>query len=246
MCIFGGYSIVITVTGKLTLLLALLVSVLPGLAAAQSAEAFPTVHVDAKTLRVQEKAEYLFVNGRFDRAFFIYRNELAPIGDKYSQYMVGYMYEMGKSVGRDLPKAAAWYRLAAERSTPEFVQEHDRLVAKLDAAERARADRWYSALRTEVGDLAVLMKIVREDYEKLRNRTGSRLSSDSSPIAVIEMRQPAGAGSGDYYTRIEKRIEQRLAYIVKQTRIEITDLDVDTVDLDLVEEAVYAHIKASQ
>ncbi|NIV17288.1 MAG: hypothetical protein GWN47_02525 [Woeseiaceae bacterium] len=236
----------ITLVRKLACLFALLIAVQPGLVAAQSAESFPTVHVDANTVRVQEKAEYLFVNGSFDRAFFIYRNELAPIGDKYSQYMVGYMYEMGKSVERDLAKAAAWYRLAAERGTPEFVQEHDKLLARLDAAERDRADRWFAAMRSEVGDLAVLMKIVRQDYEKLRERTGSRLSSDSSPISVIEMRQPAGATSGNYYTRIEKRIEERLAYIVRHTKIEIVDLDVNEVDLDLIEEAVYTHLKAGQ
>ena len=155
------------------------------------------------------------------------------------------MYEMGKSVERDRAKAGAWYRLAAERGTPQFVQEHDKLIASLDAADRARADRWFAALRTEVGDLAVLMRIVRQDYEKLRTRTGSRLSSDSSPVSVIEMRQPAGS-TGDYYTRIEKRIEERLAYIVKHTKIEIIDIDVDTVDLDLIEEAVYTHLRASK
>lgn len=236
----------VSVTRKLTLLLALFISVQPLLAAEKFKDDFPAIHVDARTLRVVEKAEKLFESRQYDRAFFIYRNELAPIGDKYSQYMVGFMYESGKSVARDKAKAAAWYQLAAERGTPEFIQELDRLRANLNAEERARSERWFAALRTEVGDLAVLLRAVRLDFEKLNSRTGSRLNSDSSPIAVIELRQQAGAATGDYYSRIEKRIEERLAYIIRHTKIEILDIDVDSVDLDLIEEAVYTHLRASQ
>ena len=32
---------------------------------------------------------------------FIYREELAPLGDKYAQYMIGYMHEHGKGVDKD-------------------------------------------------------------------------------------------------------------------------------------------------
>ena len=105
---------------NLTNLLALLVLVWPGIVAAQSTSPIPSVPLSAKTISVQNKAEQLFEERNYDRAFFIYRNELAPIGDKYSQYMVGFMYLTGKGVEPSRVMATAWYRLAAERGTKEF------------------------------------------------------------------------------------------------------------------------------
>lgn len=50
------------------------------------------------TVRIQAKAESLYLQGHWERAQFIYEHELAPIGDKYAQYMVGYMYLNGQGV----------------------------------------------------------------------------------------------------------------------------------------------------
>ncbi len=40
---------------------------------------------DSRTMAAQDKVDALFDAGKFERAFFIYRNELVPVGDKYAQ-----------------------------------------------------------------------------------------------------------------------------------------------------------------
>ena len=105
--------------------------------------------VDARTLRVQEKAEELFERGDYGRAHFIYRNELAPIGDKYAQYMLGFMSLTGLGVREDPIVASAWYRLAAERDSPEFIAVRDELFRRLDEIDMERSDALYLRLRQE-------------------------------------------------------------------------------------------------
>jgi hypothetical protein len=233
------------VAKKLTIFLALLIGAQLHFAAAQADTAVPMVHADAAAMRIQEKAGKLFDKGKYDRAYFIYRNELAPIGDKYSQYMVGFMYLTGKSVERDRTKAAAWYRLAAERGLPEFVAAHQELLAVLDAEERTRSDRWYAALRTELGDLAVLMKGVRADYQKLRQLDRSRLPGEGNEFVGSHTLRLTGAATSEDPRRIEKRMKKRLEFIIDEIGINI-DIDGDEIDLDLIEDAVYTHLRAGQ
>ncbi len=138
---------------KLAVFLTSLVCLYPWAVSAQETSTFPGVPINAKTLRVQEQAEKVYERTQYERAFFIYRNELAPIGDKYGQYMVGYMCLAGKGVPEDRVAASAWYRLAAERGTNEFVRARDGLVKALDAEQKARSDRLFIELRKEYGDL---------------------------------------------------------------------------------------------
>ena len=154
-----------------------LVCLFPWAISAQETIKFPGVPINAKTLRIQEQAEEVYERTDHKRALFIYRNELAPIGDKYGQYMIGYMHLAGEGVPEDRVAASAWYRLAAERGTKEFVRARDRLMNSLDAEEKARSDRLFIEIRKECGDLALLMAAVHADRERLRARTGSRLSA---------------------------------------------------------------------
>ncbi len=206
---------------------------------AQADTAFPSVPADRKTLRVLDKAEELFEAGNYKRAYFIYRNELAPIGDKYAQYMVGYMHLTGKGTDEDRVTATAWYRLAAERGTREFVTVRNQMLVSLTPEQMQECDRRFIELRKEYGDLPLLVRSVRADLEKLRARTGSRLGSDASPVTVIDMSQGGGTSTGaEYYRRIEERVRSRLEYIARHARIEIVDLDVNSIDLASVEEQV--------
>ena len=199
--------------------------------------------VDAKTLRVQSQAEEVYERTDYKRAFFIYRNELAPIGDKYGQYMVGFMYLTGKGIAEDRVTASAWYRLAAERRTKEFVRVRDQVMGTLSDAQRAESDLQYIELRKQYGDLVLLAKAIREDYEDLKSRTGSRLSAVTSPVSVIDMNSSGAARSGsDYYGRIERRMKARLAYIAKHAEIGIIDLDSDNIDIDTIERQVAAQL----
>ena len=224
-------------------MLAVIACLFASLAAAQSTSYFPDMPIDARTLRVQSQAEEVYERTDYERAFFIYRNELVPIGDKYGQYMVGFMYLTGKGVAEDRVTASAWYRLAAERHTKEFVRARDQLLATLDDVQRAESDRQYIELRKQYGDLVLLARAIREDYDELKSRTGSRLSADSSPVSVVDLNSSGVARSGsEYYSRIERRMKARLEYIVKHTEIGIIDLDVENIDIDLIERQVAAHL----
>lgn len=156
------------------------------------------VGLDAKTLSVQAKAEELYERGDFRRAHVIYLNDLAPIGDKYAHYMLGFMSLSGLGVEQDPVLASAWYRLAAERGEPtQFVRIRDELLGNLDEVDRARSDQVYRRLRRNYSDIAISMREVREAFDDLAQvTTGSRIGgSPSSAVTIVEPR--AGSQSGD-------------------------------------------------
>lgn len=242
----GSFFAVKLLSAKLIVALSVLLCLQPSAASAQEASDFPEMPVDTRTLRVQNQAEELYERTDYDRAFFIYRNELVPIGDKYSQYMVGFMYLTGKGVEEDRVAASAWYRLAAERGTKEFIRARDQVMNTLNDAQLAESDRLFIELRQQFSDLVVLAKAIRQDHEKLRSRTGSRLSADSSPVAVLDMNVTGTARSGsEYYGRIERRMKSRLEYIARHAEIGIIDLDssdLESVDIEAIERQVAAHL----
>jgi len=222
---------------RLTIFLALLTCLQPLVAAAQDSSPFPNAPLTSKTQLVQNQAEQAYEQTDYESAFFIYRNELAPIGDKYGQYMVGLMYLNGQGVDEDRVAASAWYRLAAERGIKEFMQISDQYMISLDAEETALSDQQFIQLRKKYGDLALLMKAVKADYEILKTRTGTRLSGDSSTVTVIDPNAPAAmVASAGYFGKIEKRMEARLEYIAANTNIEI--VGIDNVNLTAVESRV--------
>lgn len=224
-------------------MLAVTACLFASLAAAQSTSSFPDMPVDAKTLRVFSQAEEVYERTDYDRAFFIYRNELAPIGDKYGQYMVGFMYLTGKGVEEDRIKASSWYRLAAERGTKEYVRVAEQVVATLDSAQLAESDRLFIELRKEFSDLVLVRNAIRKDMELLRRRTGSRLSKTTSPTTIVDVSRPGETRSGaDYYGEIERRIEARLEYIASRVDIDIIDLDTAKLDLETIDEHLAAHL----
>lgn len=142
---------------------------------------FPTGDLDSHTLRIQSKAESLYVSGDYERARIIYVNELATIGDKYAQYMTGFMYLMGQGVPEDPVRASAWYRIAAERQAPEFIVVRDELIRTFDAEQLARSDAIYLELRKKFSDIVIVMRLLEEDLEMLDvETTGSRVASRSS------------------------------------------------------------------
>lgn len=222
----------------LTLLGAIIFLQVP-IAGAQSTISFPEMPVDSRTARVQKQAEEVYTRGNFERAYFIYRNELTPIGDKYGQYMVGYMLLTGKGVEQDVVAASAWYRLAAERGTTEFAQVRDKLYASLNSEQRAASDRQFIELRKQYGDLVLLARAVEQDYEILRSRTGSRLGSNGSSVRTVRPDGTAGT-SVDYYGQVERRMKARLTYISKHTNIDILHLDASSTGVSRIEERVVA------
>lgn len=202
---------------------------------------------DSRTLKVQSKVEELFVNGDFDRAYFIYRNELVPAGDKYAQYMVGYMHMAGMSVDEDPVAASAWYRLAAERGTPQFIDVRDKLMSTMTADERRRSDQLFLEIRRNYSDLAILLRAIRRGVRDMRAMTGSRLSGTSSAITVIELRSPTQSqDSVDYYRRVEEGLERHLAMLAEIGDFSDLEMDPARVDIDEIERLVYNRLDSVQ
>jgi len=182
---------------------------------------------DSPTLRLQNKAESLYRNGHWERAYFIYVNELAAAGDKYAQYMAGYMCLNGKGVPHNPIAASAWYRLAAERGGQEFVAVRDELLESMSDDDREESDNTFLRLRQKYSDLVLALEhLERERHQLLDRPTGSRLSGKSASITVIDPRTGLTMTRSEYVDRLESRMQRRLDYITAK-------LDVERVEADM-------------
>lgn len=192
------------------------------------------------TLGIQSKAESLYQRGSWERAYLIYVNELAPTGDKYAQYMAGYMCQWGHGVEKDPVMASAWYRVAAERDSPEFVALRDEMLKSLSPEERERSDIEYVALRQKFSDLVVAMTLLFEEFDELKNGgTGSRLSGRGGSLTIVDAQSGRGMSKDAMIKRILDQMQPRLDYITDKLEIERVEAeDVDKNDLDALREQV--------
>lgn len=188
---------------------------------AQVYEIFPGEPIDQQTRAIQERVESVYAAGDFERALLIYEKELAPIGDKYAQYMVGYMHLKAQGVPQDRPEALAWFRLAAERGEPLLEQIRDDLTASLSAEEIAQSDRMFVDLWKSMGDRALVMELIRRDMKILHAQTGTRIpgSPSSGPSVIL---RPSGEPLGpNFYPELMSRLAARVAYL--DSRVETND-----------------------
>jgi len=187
---------------------------------AQNTE-FGGVSFNSHTVRIQEKAESLYTQGHWKRAHFIYANELATIGDKYAQYMIGYMYVNGQGVPKDPVTASAWYRVAAERGAPQFAAARDQLLESLGPDELAMSDARYVELRKKYSDVIIALVRLREERRALgENTTGSRLGGGTSPVIVIELPDGLSMTREQYLSRGDAKMQVWLNVIVGELGIE--------------------------
>lgn len=220
----------------------LLLLLLPGLAvAANLGEARAT---DSPTLRLHEKAEDLYRNGHWQRAYFIYVNELAAVGDKYAQYMAGYMRLNGKGMPADPVRASAWYRLAAERGAPEFVEVRDQLLESMSEADREASDTAFLALRQKYSDLVLALGHLRRERELLDARpTGSRLSSNSSAVTIIDPHTGVTITRSEYVGRLEAKMRVRLDYITRTVGLEEMEPDMNDREFEALATKVDEYLR---
>ncbi len=217
-----------------------------GVASSASADTggnFPGAPADSRTLRVQEKVDSLFEAGEYDRARFIYENELAPIGDKYAQYMLGYMHLTGTGVEENPALASAWYRLAAERGNSKFSAVRDQLMETLDAAELARSDAYFGDLLEQYSDAVILLRLIRTDLNRLEDRTGTRLGGDGAAVTVIDPKSGSSL-SADYFRSLEDRTAARIEYLNAILGVpDDANVDVREIDPNTLEERVDRYIE---
>lgn len=199
---------------------------------------------DSLTLMTQDKVDGLFDAGDFERAFFIYRNELAPIGDKYAQYMVGYMYLTGMGIEKDPIAASAWYRLSAERRTPEFIAVRDELLRNMNEDERSRSDAQYFQLRRQYCDLAVLLSSIKRNLREVETRTGSRIGGASNAMTVIDTGGGRTQSGSEYYGALYAKLEDRLKLMQEIGDFKDMNTDPEQVNLRDLERKVKERIES--
>ena len=226
--------------------LAFITGLLAGLCCAtvqsQDYQPFPGVSVDRRTLNTQERVDELYAAGDFKRALFIYEKELAPRGDKYAQYMVGYMHLNAQGVPQDKASAVAWYRLSAERGNEILERARDELATTLKPDEMDVSNAIFLKLLQKIGDTTLIMGLIRRDMNTLQGRTGTRLigSSGSARIQIIRM---SGIPEDlNYYRNVRRRLEARLSYL--ETKVEINDIarESDNNELRLFEERIKSEL----
>jgi TPR repeat protein len=199
---------------------------------------------DAPTLRLQAKADSLYRKGHWERAHFIYVNELAAAGDKYSQYMAGYMCQHGKGVERDKIRASAWYRLAAERDGPEFVAMRDQLLESMSEEERQASDAIFLQLRQKYSDLVLMLDSLEDERDAMNEKpTGSRLSASASSITVIDPQSGDMVARSENMRRLEKRMQARLDYLADKIGSETLDADMTDQEFGDLRQRVVAYLQ---
>ncbi|MCH9004469.1 MAG: sel1 repeat family protein [Proteobacteria bacterium] len=213
-----------------------------GFAIAQKSSGLSVDLPESRTMATQRRVDELFDAGNYKRAFFLYRNELAPLGDKYAQYMVGYMYLSGKGIDEDYVAASAWYRLAAERGTREFIAVRDQLTRNLTDEQIFRSDALYSELRREYCDLVILLSFIKRDVSELQIKTGTHVNSRSSPILIVETRIGRVRTGFDYYSGIRDKLEDRLRMLKEVGDFQDLEIDPDHVNVHELERRVEARL----
>lgn len=214
--------------------------------AAALADAEPMGRVlDARTIHIQEKVEALYASGEYRRAHFIYKSELARVGDKYAQYMAGYMYLTGTGVPADQARAAAWYRLAAERGKPEYVAVRDELMASLSTEERDRALVHYGALRREYSDVAVAFRSAIESAAKLRVPEEAPVPEQALPLSVVGATAPTDTARRESSTRRQLRQRYEASLMFLEQRLDVPELAAtppDALDVAALREQIEVYM----
>jgi TPR repeat protein len=201
----------------------LTILLLAGAANAAVAEPFPGVPPDQRLLDAQEKADQLYEKGDYDRALVVYRDDLARGGDKFAQYMVGYMYLAGQAVTQNAVTATAWYRLAAERDEESFVRARDTLMDAMNDAQRRECDEKYVELREEFGDIVIVSSLIRDDLQEL-----SPLVTMNTAINSELMQRSQYGGNDKLLNQIRVNVNTRLAYLLR-----ISDSDPGITEQEL-------------
>lgn len=177
--------------------------------AAVAGDDFPGGKADRRVLEAQQKVDELFEKGDYERAYFIYREELVPLGDKYAQYMVGYMNIVGKGVPRDYIVGSAWYRLAAERGDVSFSAARDEVWDQFSDEQRLQSDQKYAALRLDFSDAMIIASFIEKDLDLIsRRQQRSTLSND-----LVDSQNQSDAENAQLVEEARQRIQNRLEYL---------------------------------
>lgn len=233
-------------TTRLALIAAVLAASFCVAAEVQTYKAFPGEAMNRRTLDTQQRVERLYAAGNYERSLFIYEHELAPLGDKYAQYMVGFMNLNGHGTPPSKIRALAWYRIAAERGEPVLLIARDELSTAMTPDEVTTSNSIFLELWQSIGDTKLIMNLIRRDLNILSSRTGSRIAQSVSSSPALIYRPTGQLVPPNYYRDVRVQLEARLNYL--ETRVEVLDVNAGLQDeaLQLLEEQVRAELAALQ
>ncbi|WP_267223151.1 tetratricopeptide repeat protein [Dyella silvae] len=103
---------------------------------------------------------------------------------KPAQYNLGVLYLNGRGSPVDLPRAMAWFALAAERNEPQYVYAKQLLYAHLTPQQFEDANVIWRELLPTYSDAAAMPRAKARWREVLYSATGSRVGS-AAPHLVI-------------------------------------------------------------
>jgi hypothetical protein len=123
--------------------------------------------------------------GQYQRAMAQFR-AAAPWAEKLAHHNIGVMYYHGQGVDQDLPRAMAWFWLAAERQYPKIMEIVDYMEGRLDDEQIARAEVIFEEeLLPKYGDKVAIPRTARRMERERRRATGSRLGA-VGPLTIID------------------------------------------------------------
>lgn len=193
---------------------------------------FPNPALDLNYAKLQKMADTYYDKRQFKKAYRIYSEDLALLGDKFAQFRAGYMHYTGEGVAQDPVLAFAWMRLAAERGSEQIKTAASQLYEQLDQEQRVRAQAEFENLVGEYGDRVLLTRLIEQDQRKLKQTTGSRLGQTNAQSRVYNPSVRGSVTDAEGFTEaIEQRIEARTRYI------ELLEGNIEYGEFEVIEDA---------
>ncbi|MFI5269394.1 MAG: sel1 repeat family protein [Chloroflexota bacterium] len=128
-------------------------------------------------------AAHAFQNHEYSYAVNMYK-VAASWAYKPAEHNLAVMYALGQGVPVDLPRAAAWMTLAAERKEKTYVHALGLINAQLTEPQFAQAGAILHELIPTYGDKHALLRAKTRWAQVRSSMTGSRVGSQSSPMSV--------------------------------------------------------------
>jgi len=129
------------------------------------------------------RTDQLYANGNYGRAFPRYL-KMAEYGDKFSQFRVAVMYELGRGVEKNLLQAFAWSYVAAETGQQQFKDYHRMIRQQMTADQIQAAGKLTRDYQLDFGMFAAADNANEIVNHALSVCTGSRLGTRCNSVGA--------------------------------------------------------------
>ena len=129
------------------------------------------------------QADALYDREDYEHAFPQYLT-MAEYGDKFSQFRVAVMYELGRGVDKDLLQAFAWSYVAAETGHEQFKNYHKMVRAQMTPEQINAAKQTTRDYQIDYGMFAAADNAAGVLNRTLKMCTGSKVGSRCDRVSV--------------------------------------------------------------